>query len=85
MRNPQLFKSCSCIGSFSVPAVKIFSLSLVFKRLIILCLLRYFFDLIIFGFAQHLEGGTSGKELVRDVGLIPGSGTFPGRGHGSPL
>ena len=45
----------------------------------------YFFDLIIFGFAQLLEGGTSGKELVRDVGLIPGSGTSPGRGHGNPL
>ena len=45
----------------------------------------YFFDLIIFGFAQHLEGSTSGKELVRDVGLIPGSGTSPGRGHGNPL
>ena len=85
MRNPRLFKSFSCIGSFSVPAFKIFSLSLVFKRLIILCLLRYFFDLIIFGFAQYLEGGASGKELVRDVGLIPGSGTSPGRGHGNPL
>ena len=45
----------------------------------------YFFDLIIFGFAQLLESGTSGKYLVRDVGLIPGSGTSPGRGHGNPL
>ena len=49
-----------------------------------MCSLMYFFDLIIFGFAQLLEGGTSGKELVRDVGLIPGSGTSPGRGHGNP-
>ena len=45
----------------------------------------YFFDLIIFGFAQLLESGTSGKYLVRDVGLIPASGTSPGRGHGNPL
>ena len=45
----------------------------------------YFFDLIIFGFAQLLEGGTSGKELVRDVGLIPESRTSPGRVYGNPL
>ena len=36
-------------------------------------------------------GGTSGKETPpnagdwRDVGLIPGSGRSPGRGHGNPL
>ena len=35
-------------------------------------------------------GGTSGKEPVnagdmRDAGLIPGSGRFPGEGHGNPL
>ena len=36
-------------------------------------------------------GGTFGKELacqcrrLRDVGLIPGSGRSPGKGHGNPL
>ena len=36
-------------------------------------------------------GGSSGKDLpasagdVRDTGLVPGSGRFPGRGHGNPL
>ena len=36
-------------------------------------------------------GGTHGKELacqcriLRDLGLIPGSGRSPGKGHGNPL
>ena len=36
-------------------------------------------------------GDNSGKELpgnagdVRDAGSIPGSGRYPGRGHGNPL
>ena len=36
-------------------------------------------------------GGASGKELasqcrdVRDVGLIPASGRYPGEGNGNPL
>ena len=45
----------------------------------------YFFDLIILGFARLLESGTSGKDLVRDVGWIPGSGTSLGKGHGNQL
>ena len=35
-----------------------------------------------------LPGGSDGKEStcsVRDLGLIPGSGRFPGGGHGNPL
>ena len=35
-----------------------------------------------------LPGGSDGKEStcsVRDLGLIPGSGRFPGEGHGNPL
>ena len=33
-------------------------------------------------------GGSDGKESacnVRDLGLIPGSGRFPGEGNGNPL
>ena len=36
-------------------------------------------------------GGTSGKEStcnpgdIRDTGLIPGLGRYPGEGHGNPL
>ena len=36
-------------------------------------------------------GGASAKKLpanagdIRDAGSIPGSGRFPGRGHGNPL
>ena len=40
------------------------------------------------GHGRGFPGGTSGKELTcqcRDVGLIPGSGRFPVRGHGNPL
>ena len=39
-----------------------------------------------------LPGGASGKEPVcqrrrdiRDAGLIPGAGRYPGGGHGNPL
>ena len=40
---------------------------------------------------QGLPGGASGKEPcyntggVKDVGLIPGLGRYPGGGHGNPL
>ena len=39
---------------------------------------------------MSFPGGASGKELVNegdltDLGLIPGSGRIPGRGHGHPL
>ena len=37
---------------------------------------------------QGFPGGLGGKEStcnVRGLGLIPGLGRFPGRGHGNPL
>ena len=37
---------------------------------------------------KKLSGGTSGKEptsFARDAGLIPRSGTSPGKGNGNPL
>ena len=40
---------------------------------------------------RDFPGGSGSKELpasggdIRDLGLIPGSGRSPGRGHGNPL
>ena len=37
---------------------------------------------------KGFPGGTSGKEFackMGDLGLIPGLGRSPGRGHGNPL
>ena len=45
-----------------------------------------------FGVCKSMDGGgASGKEPAyqrrrrRDMGLIPGLGRYPGRGHGNPL
>ena len=38
--------------------------------------------------ARDLPGGTDSKESAHSVGdlvLIPGSGRYPGEGHGNPL
>ena len=45
----------------------------------------------VFLLSYKFPGGASGKEPacnagdIRDAGLIPGSGRYPGRGHGTPL
>ena len=39
-------------------------------------------------YAEGFPGGSDNKEsacIVGDPGLIPGSGRFPGEGHGNPL
>ena len=45
-------------------------------------------NLLLFSFGGF-PGGSSGKELdagdIRVVALIPGSGRYPGGGHGNPL
>ena len=38
-----------------------------------------------FSVAQMVKNLPANAEDVRDTGLIPGSGRFPGRGHGNPL
>ena len=52
---------------------------------------RYIFVYICGGGGGGFPGSTSGKEptckdrRIRDVGSIPESGRFPGKGHGNPL
>ena len=43
--------------------------------------------LFLFPFSLDFPGGSDGKASVynADLGLIPGSGRFPGEGNGNPL